>query len=53
MKLIKLYSDKESFKTIDFNPKGLSIIIGCKDLAGKRNIKDTYNGVGKTLMLIL
>ena len=53
MKLIKLYSDKESFKTIDFNPKGLSIIIGCKDLAGKRNIKDTYNGVGKTLMLYL
>jgi uncharacterized protein YydD (DUF2326 family) len=53
MKLIKLYSNKESFQSIEFNKVGLSLVIGCKDTKQQSNIKDTYNGVGKTLMLYI
>jgi uncharacterized protein YydD (DUF2326 family) len=50
MKLVKLSSTKESFNTIDFNQKGLSIIIGTRNTSSKKN---TYNGVGKSLALYL
>lgn len=53
MKLIKLYSNQNSFQPIEFNQSGLSIVIGCKDSNQQSNIKDTYNGVGKTLMLYI
>lgn len=48
MRLIKLSADHESFKTIAFNPKGLTLIVGSKSSKGK-----TYNGVGKSLVVEL
>lgn len=50
MKLIKLYSDFYSFKTIKFNEKGFSFIAGNEK---RKDDKSTYNGVGKTLSLVL
>lgn len=49
MKLIKLTCDQSSFKTINFNENGLSIIIG----DGAKDENGTSNGVGKTLSLRL
>ncbi len=50
MKLIKLYSNYPNFKTIEFRDKGFSFIAG-----SEKNIsnKSTYNGVGKTLSIVL
>ncbi len=50
MYLNKLYSDKKSFNSIDFNDKGVSIILGKK--TSEKSDK-TFNGVGKTLSLRL
>lgn len=51
MRLIRVYSNKSSFKTTEFNNAGLSFI-----LAKQKNIADpsvgaTYNGVGKSLLV--
>ena len=51
MKLVKLTANKDSFKEIKFNPKGLSLILGKKTdkkQEGQKNTK-TINGIGKTL----
>ena len=48
MWLIKLSANKDSFKTIEFNPTGLTIIVGAKSKGG-----ETYNGVGKSLVIEL
>jgi uncharacterized protein YydD (DUF2326 family) len=48
MRLIKLYSDHETFKTVNFNETGLTLIIGSKTSQGS-----TYNGVGKSLIVEL
>lgn len=50
MKLIKLYSNYPNFKTMEFRNKGFSFIAG-----SEKNIsnKSTYNGVGKTLSIVL
>ena len=45
MKLVKLSCNHESFKTIEFNPTGLTIILGSKS-EGTAN--SSVNGVGKT-----
>lgn len=50
MKLIKLYSDYPNFKTINFKPSGFSFIAGCEQ---KKSETSTYNGVGKTLSIVL
>jgi len=47
MKLIKLYANKPSFKTIHFNRHGLTLIRGSKN----KEAKGSGNGVGKTLAL--
>ncbi|WP_053764650.1 DUF2326 domain-containing protein [Leptospirillum ferriphilum] len=49
MKLIRLSSDRTSFKTLHFKPRGLSLIVG----DGAHNISHdgSANGVGKTLSL--
>jgi uncharacterized protein YydD (DUF2326 family) len=49
MRLIELSSDKPSFKTIRFNPDGLTLIVG----DGARDSKQdgSSNGAGKTLAL--
>ena len=50
MKLIELGANKESFRTIYFNPKGVTLIVGNRI---KGDTKSTYNGVGKSLALYL
>jgi uncharacterized protein YydD (DUF2326 family) len=50
MKIIKLYSDLKGFNTVKFNEKGISLIRGVEK--SDKN-KDTYNGVGKTLLFYL
>lgn len=48
MYLVKLYSNKDSFKTIEFKPNTINVILG------KKMSSDTgksVNGVGKTLSL--
>lgn len=48
MQLISLEANRPSFKTVHFNPKGLTLIIGKSTSTDKNN---TYNGVGKSLLL--
>lgn len=50
MKLIKLYSNYPNFKTMEFRDKGFSFIAGSEK---KISNKSTYNGVGKTLSIVL
>lgn len=49
MQLIELSANKSSFKTIAFKP-GINIILGKMSSSDSQN---TYNGVGKTLLLKL
>ncbi len=49
MKLIELSCDQPSFKTIRFNPEGLTLIVG--DGSKKNSSEGSSNGVGKTLSL--
>lgn len=50
MKLIELKANKDSFKTVTFNPTGVTLITGAKKNSDK---KSTYNGVGKSLIIEL
>ena len=50
MKLIELGANKPTFKTIHFNPSGITLIVG-KRAEEKGN--NTYNGVGKSFALYL
>lgn len=50
MKLIRLRSNKDSFHTIPFNDKGISLIVAKKRTENDRN---TYNSVGKSLSIAL
>lgn len=49
MKLIELSCDQPSFKTLRFNPEGLTLIVG--DGSKKDSNEGSSNGVGKTLSL--
>lgn len=49
MKFIKLYCDQPEFKTLVFNPEGLTLIIG--DGPDDKKKEGSSNGVGKTLAL--
>lgn len=51
MQLIKLSANKENFKTVEFNPTGISLIIGKKENKETSDIKKTYNSVGKSLII--
>jgi len=54
MRLLKLTSNNPGFKTIEFNPKGLSLIIGKRHNADyTQNKKITYNSIGKSLSIAL
>jgi uncharacterized protein YydD (DUF2326 family) len=46
MRLVRLSSDHASFKTVNFNPNGLTLIVGARSKKGQ-----TYNGVGKSLIV--
>lgn len=48
MKLLKLSCDRPTFKTIDFNPDGLTLIVGD---GSKDKEEGSSNGVGKSLSL--
>jgi len=48
MRLVKLYANRETFKTVHFNETGLTLIVGAKTNQGS-----TYNGVGKSLIVEL
>ncbi|MFL9951971.1 DUF2326 domain-containing protein [Paraburkholderia nemoris] len=48
MQLIKLSANQSSFKTVKFNPVGLTLIVGAQSKKGS-----TYNGVGKSLIVEL
>jgi uncharacterized protein YydD (DUF2326 family) len=50
MKLLKLSANKESFHTISFNERGISLIVAKKRTENERN---TYNSVGKSLSIAL
>jgi uncharacterized protein YydD (DUF2326 family) len=53
MRLLRLSANQPSFKTIIFNPTGLSIIVGKKTVSAAQNKKGTTNGVGKSLAVAL
>lgn len=53
MRLIKLSSTVTSFKTVRFNPFGLSLVVGRHSKLGENNPHSTYNGVGKSLLVAL
>jgi len=51
MQLIKVYSNKKSFRTVEFNPSGLNFIIAKQKNPEKSDDGKTYNGVGKSLLV--
>ncbi|SFE57887.1 AAA domain-containing protein [Paenibacillus algorifonticola] len=52
MRLNKLSADKHTFHTVPFKP-GLNLIVGKKNNPSDNNVKNTYNGVGKSLIIYL
>ena len=53
MRLIELRANKESFQTVRFNPKGLTLVVGKKSNPDDRDRQHSTNGVGKSLLLYL
>jgi uncharacterized protein YydD (DUF2326 family) len=53
MRLLKLSANQETFQTVKFNPTGLSIIRGRMENRDAIDNKNTYNGVGKSLIIRL
>ncbi|MCP4109775.1 MAG: DUF2326 domain-containing protein [Desulfobacteraceae bacterium] len=51
MQLIKVYSDKTSFRTVEFNRTGLSFVVAEQKNPGASEKGKTYNGVGKSLLV--
>jgi len=53
MRLIALSANQPSFKSIAFNRTGLTLVVGRHRAAKKTDLKKTYNGVGKSLIVAL
>jgi uncharacterized protein YydD (DUF2326 family) len=53
MRLLKLSANQDTFQTVEFNPTGLSIIRGRMENRDLIDNKNTYNGVGKSLIIRL
>lgn len=55
MRLLALRANKDSFHTVPFNPKGISLIVGKKHVIDdpKEDRQKTYNSVGKSLIIAL
>lgn len=51
MRLVRLGSNKESFREVKFNEQGPSFIIARQSNKESSEKGDTYNGVGKSLMI--
>lgn len=52
MYLIRLSSNKKQFHTVEFK-QGLNFIIGKRETPEDKDLKDTYNGLGKSLIIEL
>lgn len=52
MRLIRLSSNMNSFHTVEFKD-GLNLIVGKQANPNDSNKKNTYNGVGKSLIIYL
>ncbi|MBP6945192.1 DUF2326 domain-containing protein [Patescibacteria group bacterium] len=52
MRLKKLYSNKNTFHTVEFK-SGVNFIVGAATKKNKSNTQKTYNGVGKSLLIKL
>jgi uncharacterized protein YydD (DUF2326 family) len=53
MRLITLTSNQRSFKSVNFNRTGLTLVVGRHRASKKTDLKKTYNGVGKSLIVAL
>ncbi len=53
MRLIELSANMRSFRTVRFNPTGLSLVVGRKSDPDDHDRARSYNGVGKSLLLYL
>lgn len=53
MKLISLEANQPSFRTVRFNPAGISLIVGQKADPAETGGRKTFNGVGKSLCIYL
>lgn len=53
MRLIALTANKATFKQVKFNKTGLTLIVGKHRETKKADLKKTYNGVGKSLIVAL
>ncbi len=53
MRLIALTANQPSFKSVSFNRTGLTLVVGRHLAAKKTDLKRTYNGVGKSLIVAL
>ncbi|TWT66658.1 DUF2326 domain-containing protein [Allorhodopirellula solitaria] len=53
MRLISLTANKESFRAVEFNRSGLTLIVGKKSDPDDRSREHSTNGVGKSLLLYL
>ncbi|MBF0230884.1 MAG: DUF2326 domain-containing protein [Desulfamplus sp.] len=51
MRLIKVYSNQTSFRTVEFNKTGLSFVLAKQKNPGSSEKGKTYNGVGKSLLV--
>ena len=53
MQLKKVYANKDSFKTVTFNPTGLNFIVAKQQDRSSLKKGKTYNGVGKSLLITI
>jgi len=53
MRLISLTANKKTFRPINFNRSGLTLIVGQQKNPDKVDSRKTYNGVGKSLAVSL
>jgi len=51
MQLKKVYSNRSSFRTVEFNETGLSFVVAKQKNPDNKNNGKTYNGVGKSLLV--
>lgn len=53
MRLIELTSNQHSFRTVRFNPTGLTLVVGKQSDPADKSRTHSTNGVGKSLLLYL
>jgi len=51
MQLLKVYSNKSNFRTVEFNETGLNFIVAKQKDPKNTDKSKTYNGVGKSLLV--